>query len=83
MDRKRVRRGESFGRVGVDRTISNSLKSPSRQKQKQQSVRFTEATPAVHFCSHYEDDMTPVQVEQRKHELWYTVGYSSCLVKAN
>ncbi|CAB9516555.1 expressed unknown protein [Seminavis robusta] len=34
MDRKRVRRGESFGRLGVDRTISNSLKSPSRQKQR-------------------------------------------------
>ena len=33
--KKRVRRGESFGRMGVDRSISNSLKCPTKQKQRQ------------------------------------------------
>ena len=73
MDRKRVRRGESFGRMGVDRTISNSLKSPSRQKQRQVFVHFTEDTPTVHLCSNFEEDMTPAEIEGRKRELWYTV----------
>lgn len=70
--RKRVRRGESFGRMGVDRTISNSLKSPSRQKQKQRSVRFAEQTPFVYLCSNFDKDMTPEEMEQRKKELWYS-----------
>lgn len=33
-NKKRVRRGDSFGRMGLDRSISNSLKSPNRQKQR-------------------------------------------------
>ena len=73
MDRKRVRRGESFGRMGVDRTISNSLKSPSRQKQKQWSVRFAEETPMIYLCSHFDQNMTPSEMDERKKELWYTV----------
>lgn len=72
--KKRMRRGESFGRTGVDRTLSDSLKSPSRQKQKQQQrlVRFAEETPSIRLCSHYDPNMSPVQVNQRKKELWYS-----------
>lgn len=39
--KKRVRRGESFGRMGVDRSISNSLKSPTKQKQRQNTSATT------------------------------------------
>lgn len=73
MDRKRVRRGESFGRMGLDRTISNSLKSPSRQKQKQLSVSFAEETPMIYLCSNFEPDMSLLEKDQRKKELWYSV----------
>lgn len=73
MDRKRVRRGESFGRMGLDRTISNSLKSPSRQKQKQLSVSFAEETPMIYLCSNFEPDMSLLEKDRRKKELWYSV----------
>ena len=91
-NKKRVRRGESFGRVGVDRTISNSLKSPTRQKQKQlctgdidndndstkHTVKFTEETPRTYLCSHYDEGMTPEQQEGRRKELWYSVRTYCC-----
>lgn len=75
-NKKRVRRGESFCRTGVDRTISNSLKSPSKQKQKmqQRKVTFTEQTPLLWECSNFEPNMTAEEYEERKHDLWYSVS---------
>jgi len=115
-NKKRVRRGESFGRVGLDRTISSSLKSPTRQKHKRRNqheqqqqakkvqqqpqeqrednsttdatqqqlqqqkpmvVHFNPETPREFICSHYDEDMTPEQKEERRKELWYQVCYNS------
>jgi len=54
--RKRVRRGESFGRTGVDRSLSNSLKCPSRQKQR---CTTASSNPVMSTTTHEQcDSMT-------------------------
>lgn len=75
-NKKRVRRGESFCRMGVDRSISNSLKSPSTQKlkTKQKHVTFSEQTPLFWECSNFEPNCSEEEYEERKNELWYSVS---------